>query len=239
MGRFLGFLVFFLLLAAGLVLIALPLLLGPFLTNMVRDAGLKSDTLSVSVAPFDPTLLLGKARKITLVASGVDASPARIGRIDLAIGEASYSDRSFKTVNGTLDDVSVTVNGTDVHIGNISVDGPASAADAVAHLSATDTDRLIHLAGERAGLKIDDVRIGDSGVTVTISGVDANARLNVSGGALVLEPGVGGSIVLLQPAPSDPWSLKEAWVTADGLNVRATVDIASLTDDLGSLTNSE
>ena len=61
----------------------------------------------------------------------------------------------------------------------------------------------------------------------------------VSGGALVLEPGVGGSIVLLQPAPSDPWSLKEAWVTADGLNVRATVDVASLTDDLGSLSNSE
>lgn len=239
MGRFLGFLAFFLLLAAAFVLIALPLLLGPFLTDMVRNAGLKSDTLSVSVAPFDPTLLLGKARKITLIATNVDAPPARIGSVNLAIGEASYPDRSFKTVDGQLSDVSVTVKGNEVHIGDITVDGPAGAADAVAHLSATDTDKLIRLAGERAGLQIDDVRVGDSGVTVKVSGIEANARLGVIGGALVLDPGVGGEIVLLQPDPSDPWSLQEAWVSADGLNVRAVVDVASLTDDLGSLAGTE
>lgn len=238
MGRFLGFLVFFLLLAAAFVLIALPLLLGPLLTNMVRDAGVKADTLSVTVAPFDPTLLLGRARKITLIATDVDAAPARIGSVNLAIGDASYSDKSFKTVNGELDDVSVSVDGNDVHIGNISVDGPASAADAVAHLSATDTDRLIRLAGERAGLTIDDVGVGDTGVSVKVSGIESNARLGVNGGALILDPGVGGEIVLLQPNPSDPWTLQEAWVSADGLNVRAIVDVASLTDDLGSVSGS-
>ena len=107
MGRFLGFLVFFVLLAAAFVLIGLPLLLGPVLTGMVRDAGLKSDTLSVSVALFDPTLLLGKARKITLVATGVDASPAHIGNVNLAIGEASLL-RSVvsRRFTATLDDVS-------------------------------------------------------------------------------------------------------------------------------------
>src|SRR3954452_3982870 len=101
-GRFLRFLVFLVVLFAAFVLIALPLLLGPLLTDMVRNAGLKSETLSVSVAPFDPTLLLGHARKITLIASNVDASPARIGDVNLAIGDASYSDRSFKTVTGDL-----------------------------------------------------------------------------------------------------------------------------------------
>lgn len=240
MGRFLGFLVFFLLLVSGFVLIVLPLLLGPFLTNLVRDAGLKSDTLSVSVAPFDPTLLLGRARKITLIASNVDASPATIGSIDLSIGDANYFGRSFKTVSGTLNDVSLTVNGKDnVRIGDISVDGPANAANATAHFSAADTDRLIRLAGERAGLTIDQVRVGDSGVTVKVSGIESNAKLAVSGGALVLDPGVGGAIVLLQPAPSDPWTLSEAWVDADGLNVRAVVDVASITQDLGSVTGSE
>ena len=48
----------------------------------------------------------------------------------------------------------------------------------------------------------------------------------------MLDPGVGSAIVLLQPAPSDPWQLQEAWVSADGLNVRATVDVASITDNL-------
>jgi hypothetical protein len=124
--------------------------------------------------------------------------------------------------------VTVTVNDAPVHIGDVSVDGPSDAASATAHLSATDTDRLIRLAGQRAGLTIDAVHVGDTGVTVKVSGIESNARLAVSGGALVLDPGVGEAIVLLQPAPSDPWQLKEAWVSADGLNVRAIVDMTQL-----------
>ena len=164
---------------------------------MVRDAGLKADTLSVSVAPFDPTLLLGRARKITLIASGVDASPARIGSVNLSIGDASYFDRSFKTVSGYArrrDRDGQRMR--PVHIGDVTVDGPADAASATAQLSATDTDRLIRLAGKRAGLTIDEVHVGDSGVTVKVSGIESDARLAVSGGALVLDPGVGGPIVL-------------------------------------------
>jgi hypothetical protein len=234
-GRFLRFLAFFVLLVAAFVLVALPLLLGPLLTDMVRNAGMKADTLSVSVAPFDPTLLLGRARKVTLIASGVDASPARIGSVNLSVGDASYFDRSFQTVTGSIDDVTVTVNDAPVHIGDVSVDGPADAASATARLSATDTDRLIRLAGRRAGLIIDEVHVGDSGVTVKVSGIESDAKLAVSGGALVLDPGVGGPIVLLQPAPSDPWQLKEAWVSADGLNVRAVVDMTELVERVANL----
>ena len=233
MGRFLRFSAFFVLLLAALVLIVLPLALGPLLAQVVRNSGLKADSLSVNVGLFDPTLLLGKAHTITLVASGVDASPARIGDVNLSIGDASYFDHTFQTVSGQLDDVSVTVNGSDsVHIGDITVDGPADAANATAHMSATDTDRLIRLAGQRAGLTIDDVRISDSGVMVKIGGIDSSARLGVSGGALVLDPGAGSALVLLQPAPSDPWKLQEAWVTADGVNVRALVDVARITRNL-------
>jgi hypothetical protein len=234
-GRFLRFLAFFAVLLAAFELIALPLLLGPLLTDYVRNAGLKSGTLSVTVAPFDPTLVLGRARRVTLIATNVDAAPAAIGSLNLSIGNASYFDRSFETVSGTLDDLTVTINGNEtVHVGDVSIDGPAAAANATAHLSATDTDRLIRLAGTRAGLTIDAVHVGDAGVSVSVAGRDAAAKLTVSGGALVLDPGVGSAIVLLQPAPSDPWKLDEAWVTADGLNVRATVDMTKLTDKLAS-----
>ena len=191
------------------VLIVLPLLLGPFLTNMVRDAGLKSDTLSVTVAPFDPTLLLGKAREITLIATDVDASPATIGSVNLAIGDANYFDRSFKTVSRHLDDVSVTVNGTDsAHRRYLrrrsgecrQRDGP----------SLGDRHGPAH-SSRRRTCGLDDRRRPRSATAASpsrSSGVDANAQLAVSGGALVLDPGVGGAIVLLQPAPSDPWTLR-------------------------------
>ena len=65
MGRFLRFFVFFVLLVAVLVLVVLPLAARPGADAVVRDAGLQADTVSVSVAPFDPTLLLGKSRQIT------------------------------------------------------------------------------------------------------------------------------------------------------------------------------
>jgi len=236
-GRFLRFFVFFVVLVAVLVLIVLPLALGPVLTQMVRNAGLHADTLSVSVAPLDPTLLLGKSRQIRLIATDVDMSPAKIGDVNLAVGDASYFDRSFKTVSGDLNDVSLTVNGTDnVHVGDISVEGPANAASATAHLSATDTDQLIRLAGKRAGLTIDDVQVGNDGVTVKVGGVDSAAQLAVTGGALVLNPGVGSTIVLMQPKPSDPWSLQEAWVDSSGLNVRALVDVTQVTDNITGAT---
>jgi hypothetical protein len=236
-GRFLRFFVFFALLVAVLVLVVAPLALGPVLTQIVRNAGLQADTLSVSVAPFDPTLLLGKSRQIRLIATDVDVSPAKIGRVNLAVGDASYFDRSFQTVSGDLNDVSLTVNGTDdVHVGDISVDGPAAAANATAHLSATDTNQLIRLAGKRAGLAIDDVTVGDTGVSVKVGGVDSAAQLAVTGGALVLKPGAGDTIVLMQPKPSDPWSLQEAWVDASGLNVRALVDVTQITDNITGAT---
>ena len=66
MGGFLRFLAWFALLVAGFVLVALPLLLGPILTQMVRDMGLRADDLRVSVALFDPLLILGRSRQVTL-----------------------------------------------------------------------------------------------------------------------------------------------------------------------------
>lgn len=234
MGRFLRFVVFFVLLAAAFVLVGLPLVLSPVLTQIARNAGLQAETLDVTVAPFDPTLLLGRARKVTLVASGVDLSPAQIGNVNVSVGNASYFDRSFDTVSGELDHVTLEVTGGDkVHIDNVKIDGPGDAASATAHLSAADTDKLIRLAAQRAGIQVDEVTVADSGVTVKVSGVESTARLGVNGGALTLDPGVGGAIVLLQPAPSDPWSLQEAWVSADGLNVRGVVDFTRLAKSLG------
>jgi hypothetical protein len=234
-GRFLRFVLFFVLLLAAFVLVGLPLILSPVLTQIARNAGLRAQTLDVTVAPFDPTLLLGRARKVTLVASGVDLLPAQIGNVSVSVGNASYFDRTFATVSGEMNDITLEISGGDVvHIDNVTVDGPSDAASATAHLSAADTDKLIRLAAQRAGIQIDGVTVGDSGVTVEVSGVEATARLGVIGGALVLDPGVGGAIVLLQPAPSDPWSLQEAWVSADGLNVRATVDFTQLAKSLGN-----
>ncbi len=228
MSGFLRFAAFFALLLAALVLVVLPLALSPLLTQMVRDMGLRSDTLEVSVTPFDPSLILGRSREVRLVADGVDVPPGRIGSVDIRLGEASYFDRTFETVTGELRDVSVAVGGDEIRASSISLSGPAAAAGAVARFSEVEAERLIRLAAQRAGVAVDRVRVTDSGVTVKLHGVEAVARVTVRGGALLLQPSFGGAVVLLQPVPSDPWSLSEAWISADGLNVRGEVDIARL-----------
>ena len=233
MGGFLRIVALFVVLVGAFVLVGLPLILGPILTQVVRNTGIQSQSLDVSVALFDPGLLTGHSRRVTLSATDVVQSPARIGSLNVSVSDASFFDRTFVTVSGEIDDVTLTTTqGDSAHLDKVTLDGPADAASATAHLSAPDTEALIRLAGQRAGVTIDSVTVSDSGVSVKISGVAATARLAVTAGALVLDPGVGSGIVLLQPAPSDPWQLQEAWVAADGLNVRATVDVTRLASSI-------
>lgn len=233
MGSLLRFVAWFTLLVAGFVLIALPLLLSPFLSQMVREMGVRAATLDVSVALFDPGLLLGRSRQVTLVATDVDASPARIGRFRLSLGNASYFDRSFETISGEVNDVSVTIGNAVVSASSIRVEGPAEAAGVTARLSGQEVEKLIRVSAARAGVSIDDVRLTETGVFVTVRGFEAAARLDVRGGALLLD-GAGQQIVLIHPARSDPWSLEEAWISDQGLNLRGTVNFRRMVRDLGA-----
>ena len=72
MGGFVRFVAWFVLLVAAFVLIGLPLLMGPLLAGVVRDMGVRADTVDVSVAFFDPGLILGRSRQVTIDAANVD-----------------------------------------------------------------------------------------------------------------------------------------------------------------------
>ena len=228
MGGFLRFVTFFVLLVAGFVLVALPLLMGPLLAGVVRDVGFAQRDRGER-RPVRPGPVLGPRATGHPVATGVEVAPAQIGRIELAFGDVSFFDRSFATVSGDVDDVTLTVNGGTAHVTTVTFDGPSGAANAVARLSADDTEHLVRIAARRVGVQIDRVVVGQTGVTVTIAGFEGAARVTVQGGALILDPGIGVAIVLLQPAPSDPWSLSEAWVSDSGLNVRGVVNVERLT----------
>ncbi len=100
-------------------------------------------------------------------------------------------------------------------------------------MTAAQTESLIRFAAGREGLRIDRVLFTDQGVRVTLHGTNAEGRLEVRGGALVLLPGTGeGGVPLIQPAPSDAWQLEEAWVSDNGLNIRGLVDTTRLAENL-------
>lgn len=233
MAGFLRFLALFVALVAFLALVVLPLAAAPILTQMVRDMGLRSDNLSVSVALFDPTLMLGRSRSLHISASNVELSPAAVGSLELTLGDVSLFDRMWQTVDGEITNVSLTTDDDRISLGSVRVTGPANAANATARMTAAESETLIRFAAEREGLALDRVEFSNEGVRVTIGGVETQARLEVRGGALVLFPGTGdGGVPLFQPAPSDAWQLEEAWISDNGLNVRGVVDTTRLAEQV-------
>jgi hypothetical protein len=232
-GGFFRFLAFFAVLAAVLVLVVAPLAAGPLLTQTVRDQGVRSSNLAVTVALFDPTILLGRSRSMHVSADDVEMSPATVGSVELTLGDVSFLDQTWARVDGEMRDIRVTTAGQTFAVDTMTVDGPADAANATVRLSADETESLIRFAAQREGLRVEDVQFSDTGVRVALLGVEADARLEVRGGALVLVPPTGqGGVALIQPAPSDAWQLSEAWVSDEGLNLRGTVDTTNLVNSL-------
>jgi hypothetical protein len=231
-GRFLRFLAFFVLVVAGFVLVALPLLMGPLLTGVVRDSGLRADTIEVDVALFDPSLFVGRSRQVSLNATNVDMGEAQIGSFRLALGGVAFFDRTFESVSGDMQDVKLAIGANTVSAASATVEGPADAATVTARFSATQVAQLLTVTAARNGLTLDRVTVTSSGVRVTVRGIEAGAQLSVRGGALLLDPGVGGALVLIQPTKRDPWRLTDVWFSADGMNLSASVDMAQIVADL-------
>ncbi|MEO6351435.1 MAG: hypothetical protein ABIP53_12355, partial [Candidatus Limnocylindrales bacterium] len=179
MGRFLRFVAFFVLLVGVLGLVVLPLIASPILTGMVRDMGLKSDTLKVSVELFDPLLFVGRARAVHITAYAVDISPAGIGSMDLTLGGASFFERSWQTVDGELRDVSLTTGGERFTVGSVKVTGEAEEANATARLTGPELEALVKFAAGRAGMSVDAVLLTNEGVRVVIGGVAGPGRIEV------------------------------------------------------------
>ncbi|MDQ3937134.1 MAG: hypothetical protein M3253_00460 [Chloroflexota bacterium] len=230
MWGFLRFLLFFVVVVGLLVLVALPALASPVLTQMVRDAGLRADDARVTVGYFDVGLVVGRAERMRIEADGAVLGPARVGGLDLALGGVDLFDRTFQTVHGNMRDMTLVAGGLDVAIDRVEIAGPARAATVTGFFSPQQSIEIIRQSARRIGLTLDDVRLVDDGVRLRLGGFETRATIGVDGGALVLRPQVGPPVLLLQPAPSDPWRLTEAALSRDGLVVSGVVDAAALAE---------
>lgn len=228
MAGFIRFAAFAVLLVGLLVFVVLPAVASPLLTQMVREQGLVGEDVKVSVGYFDPSIITGRADQLRVQGRNIEVAPATIGFMDLTFGGVSFLDRRFETVTGELRDVSLHAGGLSITVASVQVSGPAGAANATARLASDAAEELVSLAARREGLAVDRVRLRDGRLQLVVSGVETSAGMSVRGGALVLEPALGPAVVLIQPAPADPWRLTEAWMGAEGITIRGTVDAAAL-----------
>lgn len=223
------FAVFSAALIALLVFVVIPVVAGPLISGLARDAGLVGDDVEVSVDLLGPGIISGRAPSVRFQGNEVVVSRAVIGRVDLTLTEVSFSDRSFETVSGTLYEVRVTGPGdVAIVVDVIDLEGPAQATRATGRLDRPESEALVREIARQAGLDVDDVILGDGLITIQQGGQSVDARLRVAGDALILDPAGVEPIVLLAPAPSESWRLSDVVITPEGMTVDLTVDVRDL-----------
>ncbi len=218
-----------------LVFLVVPVVASPVLTQMVRDMGLQADDLDVRIEYFDPSLFAGRTDSLQIRASNASMPPATVGTLDLTFGGVSFIDRTFQTIRGELLDVVVVASGLSFSVESIQVSGPASAATASGSLNEAQSEHLVRTAAQRVGVTLDDVRFVSGSLRIRTGGIETPARLAVRGGALVLQLDAGPPVLLLQPAPTDPWRLTDAYVTERGITIAGVVDAMRLAQRIGGL----
>lgn len=224
------FSVFSTLLVAVLVLIAIPLLAGPLLEGIARDAGLEGDRVEVSVNLLGPSLLSGRAPEVRVRADEVALPRGVIGRLDLTLHGVSPASRTFESVTGHLEDVRVSgPGGANVRVRSVQLEGPARSTRARAELSKEDSEQLVAQVARDAGLQVDRVRLEAGRILLGRGDGDTEARFRVAGAALILETDSSQEIVIA-PAPSEPWRLEDVRITQDGLEIELTVDSLRLAE---------
>jgi len=235
-GRLTGlvkFAAFSVALIALLVFVVIPVVAGPIISGLVRDAGVVGDDLEVSVDVFGPSILTGRAPSVRLQANAVEVPRAVIGRVDVRLSEVSAADRGFESISGTLWDVHVVgPGGLPMVVESIELEGPAEATRATGRLERSESESLVREIAEQAGVDVDQVSLGDGTVTLRQGGQSMEARLRVAGDTLILARADASPVVLIAAAPSESWRLRDVRVTPDGLVVDATVDMRDLATQL-------
>lgn len=227
------FLVFACALLAVLAFVVVPAVAGPVISSALRSAGLQSENVDVGVDLIGGGILSGRASVVHVRASDVAVSRAVIGQADLTLRDVSVSDQSFESISGTLTDVTLNhPTGASFVVDSVSIDGPSGAAEARGRMGKEQAEALVRQVSDDAGVELDEVTLEDGRIRLRQGGRTTEARLRVADSALILDHSDGDSEVLVAPAPSDPWRLRDVRVGRDGLELDVIVDAGSLAQQL-------
>lgn len=229
-----GFVAFVLVLVAALVVVAVlavPSFVRPIVVDQVRAAlPLQGQPVDVEVDLNPVGLLLGTIDSIHVTGTGLETATATIGSLDLTFHEVSTSTHAFKSVDGSLRQVTLPfVQDTQLVLDTIAVSGTSADIHAVADLDIRASLGLIGNAFADAGVAVDGLQLTDGGVTFNLFGQPVTVRAGVDSGSLVLlDVAGGGPMTIVQPARDDPWRITSASITPSGMKIEASIGSAGL-----------
>jgi hypothetical protein len=231
MRSFLGWVVLVAVFAAAAYLLA-PIVARPLVADAVRAASpFASDPLEVDVDADPVGLLRGQVGSIHVTGSKLTSGRLDVGRLEVTVCEVGILDRSFGSMSGTLDAVTLRrAAGTDIRAAEVHLSGPSDAMDATASVGRDAAVALVRRAIEAAGLPADDLELIDGGVRMSVLGQRTDVALGAANGAVTIAGSVagGGSIVVFGPEPGDPWRITGVSVAPSGLEVHAAIDLGTV-----------
>lgn len=220
-------------LIALLVFVVIPVVAGPIISDLVRGAGVAGDDVEVSVDLLGPGILGGRVPSVRLQADDLEVRSATIGRLDVTLSEVSATDRSFRSVSGTLWDVRVDgPGGRTVVLEVIDLEGPAEATRATGRLDRWESQALVQAVAAQAGVTVDEITLGDGVLAIQQGGQTTQAQVHMTGETLILETAGAAPVVLLAPAPSGSWRLRDVRISPDGITLDLSVDLRDLAPQL-------
>lgn len=231
MRSFVGFVVVVTALVAALVLVVGPLVARPVIASLVQDA-LPIDQGEVTVeVDIGPSLLSGEVETIAIGGRDLRSGNTTIGLLQLDLTGFDLFSRTFKDVDGQLEDVEIRVaDGTTVALRRLALRGPSDDLRATGMLDAVVVEQLVRAKLADQGIVADAVRLRDGQIEIDAVGMTFETRVSVHDGGVYLEAGrLPTSIALLEPeSPPARWVVMSATVSPSGLAFDATTRIEAI-----------
>jgi hypothetical protein len=200
-------------LVAALAIFGLVWFKGPSVAATVIQVGLgafgwSAETETVTVDANPPYIvLMGRADKVRIVATGVEVRGVRARAVTVTVGTVRLFDRTFATFSGRLTGAVVSDgSGNDLTVARIDLSGTGAALKVSLHLASGEVTNQVQRAIENAsGATLSGITLSAPNVVViALAGQTITAHLVIDSGRLVLR-GAGdalGDPVLFDPSGS-------------------------------------
>jgi hypothetical protein len=219
------------LLVASLAWFASPLLASAVIGVALQDGGFSATTQSISATSDPPPrLLLGRADRVEIRATGVAFRTFHAGFLDLVLTDVDVVDRTAATISGTVDAASVsTADGVPTEA-DLRIDGSASSAATSIVVSGATVDRVVRATfADEVGVAITRTElVAPDILRIVTPRATVEGRLVIDAtGAVALSTRAGSSSILSLD-PSFPLRLESARVVNGDLVVTGRLDAMRL-----------
>jgi hypothetical protein len=160
-------------------------------------AGFQGSNTSVTVVADPPVeLLSAHADRVTIESEDATIDQFRAGRVELALTDADLLNRTFGSVEGSLDNVTIEASGdTTLEASRVEVTGDPSAADMTIHVTREALgNAALEMLRQQLGVEVDTVKFAaPDKVSFTAGGTTIAGQFVIHDGGLSMMVNLPGA----------------------------------------------